>query len=348
MKDRTRNEHITEAYNYDALNGDALSMRLLLLHPGTRQEDISVGLYETDLDKCAGLYEALSYVWGDLKEMTPILVDGQTLEIGTNLRSALFNLRHVDKPRVLWVDAICIDQSNIKERNQQVAAMGEIYRRASKALVWLGIQGKMAAEAFSMLEDLADEAVSLAQAKGPGTNRTEERDMSQINNMPRSMIEHEGVETPMFDRYNNDISAIYVVASAWWQRAWTVQEILLAPRATLVAERRSLDWDRFCVGGNHGLELGLWMPQMMGLILDPIVMPYLAIQSLRRKRRLRDSRGTPAQELLDLLLRCRYRKAIDPRDKIYSVLGLLADSEAPATGTSRDQSLPAAAPAQLD
>jgi len=82
-------------------------------------------------------YEALSYTWGSSGTDIHIELDGQDSSIRPNLAYALAALRR-SEPRVLWVDALCINQNNIHERNHQVEQMGEIYRQARRVLAWLG------------------------------------------------------------------------------------------------------------------------------------------------------------------------------------------------------------------
>lgn len=197
------------SYQYKSLKGDALSMRLVELLPGTRQEDIACRLYETVLDECTGSYEALSYVWGGDGEKTPIQINERTLEIGTNLRLALFNLREPDKPRTLWIDAICINQNDINERNQQVSIMGEIYSGAKGTVVWLRDEVKRETEeAISMLEDLAENVIR-------NSHVSSESDIVHINNLPVSLIEKDGVTDPMVNRYRGDWSATHLLKSQW-------------------------------------------------------------------------------------------------------------------------------------
>lgn len=83
-------------------------------------------------------YEALSYVWGKDLAPTPMAIDNINMEITQNLDAALRYLRHHDKARVLWVDAICIDQTNFDERAEQVRQMRDIYYFSSTVVVWLG------------------------------------------------------------------------------------------------------------------------------------------------------------------------------------------------------------------
>jgi len=84
------------------------------------------------------LYEALSYVWGAKEKDQPILVDGKTLSIRENLHLALSRLRNRHLDRVLWIDAICINQEDLDERASQIRYMAIIYGKAKCVNVWLG------------------------------------------------------------------------------------------------------------------------------------------------------------------------------------------------------------------
>ena len=82
-------------------------------------------------------YEALSYEWGSEK-FRVITLNGQDIKIRQNLFDALLSLRLTDVARTLWVDAVCINQENIEERNHQVSQMAAIYGQAQSVVVWLG------------------------------------------------------------------------------------------------------------------------------------------------------------------------------------------------------------------
>ncbi|KAM0377507.1 hypothetical protein ACHAPY_006670 [Fusarium culmorum] len=82
-------------------------------------------------------YEALSYTWGEEAASVRILLNGEKVFVRPNLAYALAALR-TSEPRVLWVDALCINQNDTMERNHQVGMMGGIFRRADRVLVWLG------------------------------------------------------------------------------------------------------------------------------------------------------------------------------------------------------------------
>jgi hypothetical protein len=84
------------------------------------------------------LYEALSYVWGEPLKTWTIHVDGVTFPVTVNLYAALSRLRDHSFERIIWVDAVCIDQKNDKEKVQQIQIMPKIYSQANRVLVWLG------------------------------------------------------------------------------------------------------------------------------------------------------------------------------------------------------------------
>lgn len=83
-------------------------------------------------------YDALSYVWGDAKEVSEIILDGQSFLVTRNLQAALYQVRQTQQTRTLWVDALCINQDDVHERSDQVSQMQHIYSQASTVLVSLG------------------------------------------------------------------------------------------------------------------------------------------------------------------------------------------------------------------
>ena len=84
-------------------------------------------------------YEALSYVWGSISTSESLRCDGRTISITPNLRDALLKLRLARRHRALWVDQICINQSDKDEKSNQVALMGRIYRMAVQVIAWSGL-----------------------------------------------------------------------------------------------------------------------------------------------------------------------------------------------------------------
>ena len=119
------------------------STRVLLLNPASiATAPVRCSLVEIVVDSPPE-YTALSYAWDAQQPSCAVECDGGTLLVTSNCLAALQQLRHHHDTRRLWVDSICIDQGSFAERSQQVARMGDIYKRAAFVIVWLG-QGNAA------------------------------------------------------------------------------------------------------------------------------------------------------------------------------------------------------------
>jgi len=128
-------------YHYSPLPRENDNTRLLRLFPNKNRTAIiecQLFNYSLEPDNSTHLYEALSYVWGDPNEILPIFVDGHVLHITVSLHAALLHLRDHSLERIIWVDAVCIDQANEKEKEYQIQSMARIYGQASRVIVWLG------------------------------------------------------------------------------------------------------------------------------------------------------------------------------------------------------------------
>jgi len=108
-------------------------IRLLELRPGNPNDVLE---FELRVEKLVNspVYEALSYVWGN----APAEEEAQGYRITPQLAVALRYLRKEDSSRILWIDQLCIRQSDVVERNTQVGMMGEIYTKATSVCIWLG------------------------------------------------------------------------------------------------------------------------------------------------------------------------------------------------------------------
>ncbi|CAJ2502673.1 Uu.00g100670.m01.CDS01 [Anthostomella pinea] len=127
-------------YKYPPLPGKGY-IRTLTLHPGQFDDELVISLADMAFSDSHHDYEALSYVWGSEGTPEPVGVgtsDGPVLLATQNLAVALRHLRHAERPRFLWIDALCINQKNDEEKGPQVAMMGDIYRRAARVIAWLG------------------------------------------------------------------------------------------------------------------------------------------------------------------------------------------------------------------
>lgn len=117
-------------------------IRLLRLLPNTYENaPLQCQLFKCTLQdsgRQSHPYDALSYVWGDSANPKSISIGKHTLSVTMNLHKALSRLRHHAIERILWVDAICINQEDTSEKEQQIQIMAKIYALASLVVVWLG------------------------------------------------------------------------------------------------------------------------------------------------------------------------------------------------------------------
>ncbi|KAJ4010001.1 hypothetical protein NW752_009177 [Fusarium irregulare] len=146
-------------YRYTQLPAGCI--RILRLQPHQdKRSAIRCQLSDLELRSSEGLcpYEALSYVWGSPDKPHTIDVEGYSLSVGANLYAALLSLRYTSLERILWVDAACIDQTNITEKEQQIQLMAEIYAKARSVIIWLGEATTAGAE--DALEDIRVAAAS--------------------------------------------------------------------------------------------------------------------------------------------------------------------------------------------
>jgi hypothetical protein len=128
------------SYQYQSLQFND-SIRILILHPSPNQsKPIVCTIQHIRLSDKTINYEALSYTWGDITQKEAIhFHDGsKDLLVGKTCHDALRNLRQTTTYRLLWIDAICINQKDPSERNHQVRMMDVVYNRASKVVVFLG------------------------------------------------------------------------------------------------------------------------------------------------------------------------------------------------------------------
>jgi Heterokaryon incompatibility protein (HET) len=214
-------------YQYSALNEEAQEIRLLALLPGEVTSPIQIEILKAPFDPDSNsipIFEALSYAWGSTENPVAITVgttDEFFLSVTHNLATALPCLRYEDRSRVLWIDAICVNQQDLDERSSQVKRMGEIYPLAHRVVVWLGPEENDSSLAFKILQSLGSQVEVDWEAKTivDPTNRLSWVAEGQI--LPISELQ---------------LRAIYLLLMRpWFERLWVRQEILLARENAIMA-----------------------------------------------------------------------------------------------------------------
>jgi len=219
-----------EPCKYTTLKG-LYSTRLIDLLPGQWNEVPSCTIHEFELE-AAPEYEALSYVWGETENPVQIICNGCILSVTPNLAAALVGIRHKTKVKTLWIDAICINQSNVLERNQQVGIMYRIYQSARNVLIWIGHERKdtrLAFESFRPLgKILIDPTVAFASPSNLATLRLCYERVSSLG-------------TGVWDGLED------VFMRPWFERVWIIQEVVSAKRALLICGSCRIPWRIFSI-----------------------------------------------------------------------------------------------------
>lgn len=265
------------------------------------------------------LYEALSYVWGDLFDPQSITLNGHPFYVTSALNTALLHLRSRTEERRFWVDALCINQADVEERNEQVRMMGRIYAGARRVLVWLG-----APEEDGRDEEAFEALRGVVQWKGLGV---EARKMEELFGWFFGVMER-----------------------PWFRRMWIMQELALASQEVRVGcGRWWVDWETF-VGawkvlartefemgfkeqvvrrhGGEGLDGGEEVEVLMKVKLD----------LLDDLRRVVVEHG--GQSLRQLLLISRSSQATEPRDRVYALRGMMREEDRDAIVVDYRKSIP--------
>lgn len=149
----------TYLYGYQPLDRHQQQIRLLKLMPGKPQDPIRAELLPVSLlTATRPAYETISYVWGDSIKTAWLDISGRVLPVPMNTASALRRMRRVDCERILWIDAICINQDDHDERGQQVALMHWIFSSSSGNLIHLSDSESMAERIVRLVNLLDGEA----------------------------------------------------------------------------------------------------------------------------------------------------------------------------------------------
>lgn len=157
-------------YQYSPLSSE-MSIRLLELYPGHGNDNLECTLHHTELEK-APKYETISYAWGNPANKSNVLCDGKIIIVTQNLKEALLRLRLKDRSRVIWADAICINQIDIVEKGSQVRVMKRIYDEATRVCVWLGYTTAQVQPAVELIDEIVNHASSRNTRTYPKPDKT--------------------------------------------------------------------------------------------------------------------------------------------------------------------------------
>ena len=268
------------------------AIRLLELLPGTRDDpQVHCNITRRRLSDKSLRYEAISYTWGNSENRETLLCGGfrAELSITRNCYNALCSLRQAAQPRLLWIDAVCINQDDISERNAQVRIMDQIYANATQVVAYLGEESAGSHILFHELA-LADH---LYQSTGSFEGR------------PKPSIETV-----------NELELL--LQRPWWFRIWVLQEVHVARQVTAMcgnsqASMKALD----------GCVFGYRYNRVTERFAPP---PLYAFDNGWYFKPTRNQRDVAVFTLWQLLWTTRACKATDPRDRVLALIPFLTET----------------------
>ena len=250
-------------------------------------------------------YDALSYVWGSSDDQVTIVCNSATVPIRKNLYAALVDVWRSHPQKSIWADALCINQGDLPEKSLQVASMHRIYAKAEKVLVWLGPACDRTGQVFAVLKtalglvsnDLNNVLRHMKQNKILGQNETPCAVLNQTKRHPQRHCTLHTIEQEI-DK---------LLYHAWFSRAWTFQEIVVACNPYVICGEYWIAWRDFQRAMPQFWDVGRQQETNVSLL-------RLYDRSVRSSQ--------SSTTLLQLLIATRFRDASDARDKVFALLNI--------------------------
>jgi hypothetical protein len=262
---------------------------------------------------------------GESTITSSIEINGRKVHVTANLLSALRRFRKKTRDRILLIDALCIDQSNLVERAEQVRHIVSIYQRARRVLIWLGETNTDSDLAMDLLEEIGGNKKQVSgftwlpmdwlglhfdQFDGLG-----EPVNDKMKALAQYVMELGLIGPEIIDQAGWTALKALLTQRRWWQRAWVVQEVSNAQSAKLVCgsraiRRETLEHSRVNAKFHQSRTFRNLFDQGPGPLIDQRIAtrnPYRALFFESENK-----------EMLRLLLTFSQYGCSDPRDKIYA------------------------------
>ena len=289
-------------YVYTSLIKPSLQIRLLRLHPAPKTyNSVHYTLVAFTLDE-APEYEALSYIWGDPGEhWHKIFVDQSPVVVRPNLGNAMKRMRDESHGRWIWIDAICINMSDLAERNAQVLLMRTIFSKANQVVVWLG---EPSPRDLSAIETL----------KHPEFLDNFNGKMPRSAWMPNLLK-----QTELYTRNLDHL---------WFTRVWAVQEYVLAQKivfqwgSTILDSIALTDNVNCIVNAISSLTRVEQQQEKVGTIMNHL----RGFRYFSWVKRTWDKNAEDITAFARVVATAQELYATDPRDKVFGLLALAPSS----------------------
>ncbi|KAH7392687.1 heterokaryon incompatibility protein-domain-containing protein [Pyrenochaeta sp. MPI-SDFR-AT-0127] len=288
-------------------------IRIVQLYPGLDDEPILCSLTVVDLAK-AESFEALSYCWGSVVSTRPIFCGGHPFSPTENLFAALKQLRLPSRVRCMWIDAICINQNSILERNQQVPLMRQIYHKAKQVVVWLGDEDDTTALALITMQNIFELCCLSwhSRARNEEWLMNLENDEEYWHSLRTDIVQKVSPQWP--DEPRTCANALQTFfRRPWFSRVWVIQEVQGCSRITMQVGKSSVAW--YVVASTATWVV--YAPSPVTRINEPYKFGGFLHTDLMQQRLFTTKDDVPFLEVLD---RCRAFKCTIDVDRIFALL----------------------------
>lgn len=251
-------------------------------------------------------YDALSYTWGDCSQRPSFTItcNGQEFQVHQNLNSALPFLARRDSQLPLWIDAICIDQSNDAEKLSQIRMMKSIFEEATRVWVWLGPGNGQSAEVIAKFPELLEEGVEIYST------------VSRFANRPRVMswLSSDDTWSTFYDLVNN----------SWYSRLWVFQEAAFARELRVLLGSHEVEWnmlERLIQSAPRWNFVGADGTRAK----TPALRTGIIFDTRKITQRLVELGKPVTGDDAATILRCSQNAdCLEPRDRVFAMLGFFA------------------------
>jgi len=283
----------------DRLDLSVPSVRLLQILPPSNERLIKCSTRHVLIDS-PPKYTALSYVCAFLEpgvtaqQGRVVELDGRTHLVSDNLWNFLNEAQHQFALADFWIDALCINQLDVKERNHQVAQMHRIFGSAAVVLIWLG-RGD-------------DDTRSFARA-------VNERRWGLQDNLDDKLLDIRTADGNL-DRSATQ-GALKVFKSTYWHRYWIVQEVVLAKEIRVMTGAHCFAWADMTAPSDLSPDAieGVHFGRATNII------------AARTEKRSRAGGLTAdTDELVDLVHLFQGGQSLDKHDSVYALQGIAKES----------------------
>lgn len=300
-------------YQYEPLKGPRW-IRVIQLQAAVEFEDRLVcriihlerPWHALSTDPIRNHYYPVSYASGEPEFSSHVICQADTGEseesifwITPNVEGMLRHFRKPHKVLNLWIDAICLNQNDKREIQEQLSQMGAIFAQGKRTRIWLGDQGQGSQEvlAYCRLAALMESGRKLAI---------------------QASIDEERLKTSAIN-LNLKSNIVRFSERPWFSRRWILQELSFSRIATIYCGSSSISWTHLALAFKHMMKA---TGDDLSTLYDQGILSEVALDDrISRTLQLLELRDSTPPSLLDMLWRYHYTECSDMRDRVFALAG---------------------------